>query len=180
MDWVLRQMGYANVAIWLAGPDPEFQLGAYMKYTISGDPALTEAMRQGLLPILRRDGMIHLTAPEAAKVLTAEELAPSAQPGRHGNSLPPIWVNPWPELFCSVMATRHFTAEDAATLRAIAPVFAVTLATMVRTEANEDEEDQEDADESDGPLMDEPDDTSPRRRKKDDADWWKRGEQPPF
>jgi len=179
MDWVLRQMGYANVAIWLAGPDPEFQLGAYMKYTISGDPALTEAMRQGLLPILRRDGMIHLTAPEAAKVLTAEEL-------RHlrNQAVMGIHCTYLGESLAGIVLFRDgnapFTAEDAATLRAIAPVFAVTLATMVRTEANEDEEDQEDADESDGPLMDEPDDTSPRRRKKDDADWWKRGEQPPF
>ena len=74
MDWILRQIGYANVAIWLAGPDPDFQLGAYMKYTIAGEPALTEAMRDGLLQVLRRDGMIHLNPDEAAKVMSPAEM----------------------------------------------------------------------------------------------------------
>src|SRR5205823_5756816 len=49
MDWLLRQLGYSNVAIWLAGEDAEYQLGAYMKYTIPGEPALTEALKDGLL-----------------------------------------------------------------------------------------------------------------------------------
>jgi hypothetical protein len=45
MDWLLRQMGYCNVAIWLTGDDGEYQLGAYMKYTIAGEPHFTEAMK---------------------------------------------------------------------------------------------------------------------------------------
>jgi CheY-like chemotaxis protein len=74
MDWILRQIGYANVAIWLAGPESDFQLGAYMKYTIAGEPALTEAMRDGLLQVLRRDGMLHLNPDEAAKLMSPAEL----------------------------------------------------------------------------------------------------------
>jgi len=178
MDWLLRQIGYANVAIWLAGPDPDFQLGAYMKYTISGEPALTEAMRQGLLQILRRDGMIHLSASEAAKILTPSEsqhLRNQAVLGIHctylGESLAGI------VLFRD--GSKPFTPDDAATLRAIAPVFAITLATMVRSEL-EEENDPSDGEDSDGSVMDEPDDSAPRRKKKDDSDWWKRGEPPPF
>ena len=49
MDWLLRRIGYCNVAIWLASEEAEFELGAYMKYTIAGEPAFTEAMSRGLL-----------------------------------------------------------------------------------------------------------------------------------
>jgi FixJ family two-component response regulator len=179
MDWILRQIGYSNVAIWLAGPDPEFQLGAYMKYTIAGDPDLTEAMRQGLLPILRRDGLIHLSAAEASKVLTAHEL-------RHlrDQTVLGIHCTYLGESLAGILLFRDggtpFTVEDVATLRAIAPVFAITLATMVRSEVGEEEEEFEEEEGLDGPLMDEPDDTQPRRRRRDDSDWWKRGEPPPF
>jgi len=177
MDWLLREIGYANVAIWLAGPDPDFQLGAYMKYTISGDPALTEAMRGGLLQVLRRDGMIHLGADEAAKILSPKEL----QHLRNQTVLA-IHCTYLGESLAGIVLFRDgskpFTPDDAATLRAIAPVFAITLATMVRSELDEDGESDEEN--SDGPLMDEPDDSSPRRKKKDDSDWWKRGEPPPF
>jgi DNA-binding response OmpR family regulator len=178
MDWMLREIGYANVAIWLAGPDPDFQLGAYMKYTISGEPALTEAMRNGLLQILRRDGMIHLGADEAAKILT-----PNESQHLRNQTILAIHCTYLGESLAGIVLFRDgakpFTPDDAATLRAIAPVFAITLATMVRSELDEDSE-SGDEENSDGPLMDEPDDSSPRRRKKDDSDWWKRGEPPPF
>jgi FixJ family two-component response regulator len=177
MDWILRQMGYANVAIWLAGPDPDFQLGAYMKYTIAGEPAFTEAMRNGILQVLRRDGMMHLGSAEAAKILSPAEsqLRNQALLGIHctylGESLAGI------VLFRD--GSKPFSPEDAATLRAIAPVFAITLATLVRSEV--DDELDQDAENPDGSLLDESDeDSQPRRKKRDEADWWKRGEPPPF
>jgi DNA-binding response OmpR family regulator len=180
MDWILRQIGYSNVAIWLAGPEPDFQLGAYMKYTIPGEPALTEAMRSGLLQIIRRDGMVHLDATDAAKVMSPAEaqlMRNQAVLGIHctylGESLAAI------VLFRE--GAKPFSPEDAATLRAIAPVFAITLATMVRGDSGDEYcDDETDSENSDGSLLDEPDDSSPRRRKKDDSDWWKRGEPPPF
>ena len=180
MDWVLRQIGYANVAIWLAGPEPEFQLGAYMKYTIPGDPALTEAMRAGLLQIIRRDGIMHLEAADAAKVMSPAE----AQLLRNQTVLG-IHCTYLGESLASIVLFREgskpFSEEDAATLRAIAPVFAITLATMVRGDGGDEYCDDESDDEnSGGPLMDGPDDPSQRRKKKDSADWWKRGEPPPF
>jgi FixJ family two-component response regulator len=181
MDWMLRQIGYANVAIWLAGPEPDFQLGAYMKYTIAGDPELAEAMRAGLLQILRRDGMIHLGAGEAAKILSNTELR-----FLEGQTILAIHCTYLGESLASIVlfreADKPFTSDDAAALRAIAPVFAVTLATMVRGEADghdSGESDESDRDEDGGSMLDEPDDSRHRRRK-DESDWWKRGEPPPF
>jgi len=178
MDWMLRQMGYANVAIWLAGPEPDFQLGAYMKYTIAGDPVMTEAMRDGLLQIVRREGLVHLDAEEAAKVLTTAELV-----HLRGQTILAIHCTYLGESLASIVLMRDgdkpFTPEDVTTLRAIGPVFAVALATMVRGQEDGEPEFEEEP-EDDGPIMDEPDDSSKRRRKKDDADWWKRGETPPF
>jgi FixJ family two-component response regulator len=178
MDWMLRQMGYANVAIWLAGPDPEFQLGAYMKYTIAGDPVMTEAMRDGLLQIVRREGLVHLAADEASEVLSSAELV-----HLKGQTILAIHCTYLGESLASIVLMRDgdkpFNADDVTTLRAIGPVFAVALATMVRGQEGESEMDE--SEEDDGSVMDEPDDSSPpRRRKKDDADWWKRGETPPF
>jgi DNA-binding response OmpR family regulator len=179
MDWILREIGYSNVAIWLAGPEPEFQLGAYMKYTISGEPALTDAMRGGLLNILRRDGMIHLAAPDAAKIFTPDE-----NKFLRNQTVLAIHCTYLGESLAGIVLFRDgakpFTSDDAATLRAIAPVFAITLATMVRSELEEENAAEDPDDDSDGPLMDDSDDSSPRRKKKDESDWWKRGEPPPF
>ena len=43
------------------GPEPDFQLGAYMKYTIAGEPRSPKPCARACLQVLRRDGMIHLT-----------------------------------------------------------------------------------------------------------------------
>jgi hypothetical protein len=153
-----------------------------MKYTIPGDPALTEAMRNGLVQVIRRQGMVHLTAEEAAGVLSPEELR-----RLRGQTILAIHCTYLGESLASIVLFREedkpFVPDDVTTLRAIGPVFAVALATMVRgsEEPSSDEHDESEDEEEGGSIMDEPDDSSPRRRdKKDDADWWKRGEQPPF
>jgi CheY-like chemotaxis protein len=183
MDWMLRQIGYSNVAVWLSG-EPGFQLGAYMKYSIAGETGLVEAMRVGILPQVARDGMIHFSAAEAAERLSPEEMKFIANQtilAGHctylGESLAAI------VLFRE--GEKPFTEEDVATLRAIGPIFAWTLATMVRQ--NPDGEDDEDINPfSDGGSIAEHDEDAPppqqkpRKRKKDDADWWKNGEEPPF
>ena len=60
MDWLLRQVGYSNVAVWLAGEDGDYQLGAYMKYTVAGEPVLTDALRRVVLPLAPTDGVARL------------------------------------------------------------------------------------------------------------------------
>jgi len=189
MDWMLRQIGYANVAIWLAG-EPGFQLAAYMKYTIAGNTELSEAMRLGLLPRIVREGIVQLSADEAAQQLTPAELQHMRNQtvlGAHctylGESLAQII------LFRD--GAKPFTQDDLATLRAIGPAFAVTLATMVRNDVDgQDDPEEEERHGKDGPSPfndggsiideDQPFRDKPRRKKKDDADWWKRGEDPPF
>src|SRR3954454_22956394 len=74
MDWMLRQLGYANIAVWLAGEDDDFQLGAYMKYTIPGEARLTDAMRTGLVKVAVKDGFAHLSGDDLRARLTAKEM----------------------------------------------------------------------------------------------------------
>ena len=69
-----------------------------------------------------------------------------------------------------------FTEEDIAMLKAISGTFATSLASMVRGADESGEE------EDFGSMLDE--EYRPRQTQasseKNDADWWKRGEAPPF
>src|SRR5687768_1207624 len=188
MDWMLRQLGYSNVAVWLASEESEFQLGAYMKYTVPGQPALTDAMKNGLVPMINREGFLHLSADEAKKVMTAEELKHMS-----GQTVLATACTYLGESLASVIlfrdASAPFTDEDAAALKAISPIFATALASCVRgSEAGEGDDDTDTEPRGDGnnPFFDNVDDDEPKEKekpkkpKKDDADWWKRGESPPF
>ena len=57
MDWLLRELGYSNVAVYLAGDDGAFQLGAYMKYTIAGDAPVTDAIKRVLIAPAARESV---------------------------------------------------------------------------------------------------------------------------
>jgi DNA-binding response OmpR family regulator len=181
MDWLLRQLGYSNVAVWLTGDDGEYQLGAYMKYTMPGEPPLTEAMRSGILRLLNRDGFLHLSADEAR-----DKLSPVERPFLQGQTILGVTCTYLGESLAGVLLFRDgktpFTDEDALALKTISPIFATSLASIV----HDDEDEDEDAGSGGGGLMDDgdkPKDDKPKRKKKDntsDADWWKRGEAPPF
>jgi FixJ family two-component response regulator len=189
MDWILRQSGYCNVAIWLASEDREFELGAYMKYTIPGKPELTEAMKGGLLPMTNRDGLVVLEGDNVKKRLTPTEFAQlngqtimSANCTYLGESL---------AMFVMFRDEKSpFSEDDQAMMKAISPLFATALATIVRGGEGEPEgESEEEAGGSllDGPVEENPQDKQsnkprPKKRKDptSDADWWKRGEPPPF
>jgi hypothetical protein len=75
-------------------------------------------------------------------------------------------------------ARTPFTDDDAAALKAISPIFATALASMVKdSDAGGDDEFLEGG----GGLLDGGDDDKPKKKDKtSDADWWKRGEDPPF
>jgi len=174
MDWILRHAGYCNVAVWLAAEDQQFELGAYMKYTIPGEPELTSAMRLGLVPMVNREGSIHLFGSEVRDQLTPAEYKLLA-----GQEILGINCTYLGESLAAVVMFRDekapFTDEDVAMIRAISPIFAVALANMVRRSQDPDEQRDE------GSLLD---DDGPDEKKKSgpkpDADWWKRGEPPPF
>ncbi len=190
MDWMLRQLGYSNVAVWLASEETEFQLGAYMKYTTAGSPALTDAMKNGIVPMINRESFLHLSADEAKKVLTAEELKHMS-----GQTVLAMACTYLGESLAGVVLFRDaaspFTDEDAAALKAIGPIFATALASCVRGSDGTEEDpdpDTEPAGDGNNPFYDNvedegPKDTDtnkPKKPKKDAADWWKRGEAPPF
>ncbi|WP_428940503.1 response regulator [Fontivita pretiosa] len=182
MDWILRQVGYCNVAIWLASEEHVFELGAYMKYTIAGEPELTEAMRSGLLPLITREGSVHLFGPEARQQLTDAEYELLG-----GQEIVGCNCTYLGESLAVIVLFRDekspFTDEDVAMLRAISPIFAVALANIVRRSQDDQDSSEEDdggtlLDESGGPG--DGDGFKPPRPGKSDADWWKRGDPPPF
>jgi DNA-binding response OmpR family regulator len=171
MDWLLRQAGYCNVAVWLASDEQDFELGAYMKYTIAGEPELTDAMKLGLVPTIVREGYVHLFGPELHENLTGAEFSMLA-----GQEIVGVNCTYLGESLATLILFRDekspFSDEDVSTLRAISPIFAVALANMVRRSQGSDGEDDG------GALLDDNDNPSPKS--KNDADWWKRGEPPPF
>ena len=180
MDWMLRQMGYSNIAVWLAGDDDDFQLGAYMKYTTAGEPKLTEALRNGLVKIAVKDGAVHLTGEALAARLTPAELE-----FLKDQDVMAVNCSYLAESLGVVVMFRDakspFSEEEAATLKTVCPLFAVALAGIVRGEGDDDEEDGT-AEPEGGNTLDEEkrEKDKDKKKKKDDADWWKRGEEPPF
>ncbi len=183
MDWIMRRVGYSNIAVFLAADD-QFQLGAYVKYTVASSPELTDALRGGLLNRVNRDGFVRLSGEEATQQLTATELRFIRNHAVIGANCTYLG-----ESLASVILFRDgatpFSNEDAETFKAIAPVFAIALAVSTRGEAPGEEgaENVEEHPAEDGYSETGPEETEkPKKRKpkQDDADWWKRGEAPPF
>lgn len=168
MDYLMRQMGYCNIAIWLAGDDSDFQLGAYMKYTLPGEQDLTEAMRGGLVKLASRDGFIHLKGDEAQEALTPAELDYLAD-----QDILAVNCTYLGEVLgvivCFRDADKGFIEADAACVKSISPLFAVSLAAVVRPTGGEHG--------GGGNLLENDDDDDSRGR---GDDWWKKGEAPPF
>jgi hypothetical protein len=180
MDWIMRRAGFSNIAVFLATDEQAegaenagaFQLGAYVKYTLASNPEMIEALKEGILSRASREGFVRMTAEESEKSLTAGEL-------RHlrGQAVVAANCTYLGESLATVILFRDgaspFTTEDADTFRAIAPVFALALAGQVRSSPQQasDAEHGED-DHTDG--------TAPRKEDRADADWWKRGEAPPY
>jgi FixJ family two-component response regulator len=177
MDWMLRQMGYSNIAVWLAGDDEDFQLGAYMKYTLAGETKLTEALRTGMVKLAVKEESVHLSGDELRAKLTVRE-----QEFLKDQDVLAVNCSYLAESLAVVVMFRDakagFSEADEATLKTVCPLFAVALAGIVR--GNE----QEEEDSEDGSLLDEnnqdQDKSKREKKKKDDSDWWKRGEAPPF
>ncbi len=171
MDWLLRQVGSANVALWLSGDDGNFQLGAYMKHTIAGDDKIADAMLSGLLPAISRDGLVHVRGEDLKGKLKKDELKLFARQDILGMSATYLG-EPLAAMIFFRDNEQPFSELDETTLKAIAPVFASALATIVRDPSLPTE------DNGDAPFMDT--DEEDGRGSKEAGDWWKRGEAPPF
>lgn len=175
MDWMLRQLGYCNVAVFLAGEDGEFQLGAYMKYTLAGEPPLTDALKRIVLPDINRDGVLHVGSAEFEKRFSPAEY----QLLRHQDLLG-INCTYLGESLATLIFFREaktpFTADDARLIESVSAIFAIALASVVR-EPRGDEEPEEGGSTA---FEDGPADAQKRPRRRDPADWWKNGEDAPY
>ena len=127
MDWMLRQMGYANVAVWLSAEDGEFQLGAYMKYTVPGETMLTDALKRTLLPKVAKDGFVRMRGEDLGDKLTPQELS-----FLKGQDVVAVNCTYLGESLAAVVFFRDgkapFSQDDDALLKTISPIFAVALA----------------------------------------------------
>lgn len=187
MDWILKRMGHCNIAIYLADEDGGAELGAYMKYTIAGDKPLTDALVGGLVKQIGRRGTVHTNAVQTSEVLSQAEM-----PLLQGQAVLGVDC----QYLCETLATivcfrdghKPFTAADREALECAAGPFAQVLTTLVRDgDFGTDEEAWGGAEPwaEDGDPLDEGDADGPpkKKRKNNDshaADWWKRGEEPPF
>jgi FixJ family two-component response regulator len=174
MDWLLRQLGYCNVAVYLAGEDGAFQLGAYMKYTLAGDNPLTDSLKRVLLPATIREGILHVNANEYDSQFTPQEM--HLMKGQDVLGVNCTYLG---ESLAGLLFFRDsrspFTDDDEALVRSISAIFAIALASVVREiRGNSEEETHPDPSENDGPI-----DNGPRP-KHDPADWWKHGGESPF
>jgi FixJ family two-component response regulator len=199
MDWMLRSIGYANVAVWLAGEDGEFQLGAYMKYTVPGDPPVTAALQRVVVPLASKDNQDAVVRTKGADL--RDRLSPQEFALLKGQDLLTINCTYLGESLAALVFFREeaspFTADDEALLKSIGPVFALALASVVRAVGDDEDEEDDNSSAHDGNVLDEEgggnqkpkgdgnksNQDKPKPKPKDPrdaADWWKRGEPPPF
>jgi hypothetical protein len=172
MDWLLRQVGYCNIGIWLASAEHDLQLGAFMKYTIAAEPPLMEALQKNLLKLTMRRGFVRLGAADLKATLTSGELKYLAEQEVLAINCTYLGES------LAVMAlfrdhNTPFSTDDVAAIKTMSPLFALSLARAVKI--NETENDEPPHDGNQPPSSD---NTKPK--KKDPADWWKTGEAPPF
>jgi len=176
MDWLLRHVGYSNVAVYLAADDGAFQLGAYMKYTIAGEPIVTDAAKRVLVPMATKSSLIHLPGKDLADRMTSKEIEKFKNTDILGVNCTYLG-----ESLASLIFFRDerapFTEDDVKLLKQVSPIFALELASIVR-DVDEDGETPFDDAEFDGGTK--PPEKKKGKAKPDAADWWKRGEEPPF
>jgi FixJ family two-component response regulator len=176
MDWLLRQVGYCNIGIWLASAEEGLQLGAFMKYTVSAEPELNEAIQKNLLRMAVRRGYVRLREPEIKSNLTPVELKYLTN-----QDIMALNCTYLGESLAVILLFRDgktpFSEDDVIALKTISPLFALALAKSVRGHDADDRDDRDGRDHHD----DSPAPEQPKSKKKPDpADWWKRGDQPPF
>jgi CheY-like chemotaxis protein len=177
MDWLLREVGYSNIGIWMVTAEQQLQLGAYMKFTTAAEPALLGALEQNLLRTAIRKGFVRVRDAASRETLTPVE-------GRYlgGQDIIATTCTYLGEPLGVLLLFRDektpFSAGDLTALQAFGPLFALALAQAVRGATPAVPADADD--EADTALADEEPADKPRPPVADPADWWKRGEAPPF
>ena len=165
MDWILRELGYCNIAVYLTGDDGQNELGAYMKHSVAGDPGVTDWLGRHLVPRVTEAGGFFHGGPEVfEKNLTgADAIAGAATLVRQ--TVMGVDCTYLAESLGTILVFRRaekpFGANELELLKAAGPVFALALTTLVRGGAGSEKSEK-------------------KPPKQDPQDWWKRGEAPPF
>jgi hypothetical protein len=143
-----------------------------MKHTIAGDDTVSNAMLSAVLPATTRDGFMHVRSEELRGRMQKDEF--KLLVGQDLISLSATYLGePLAAIVMFRDAGTAFTEADETALKAIAPIFATALATVVR-----DPNLPVDGESSEGGPFADDDEKRPNGR--DTGDWWKRGEPPPF
>lgn len=179
MDWMLRQVGYCNIGIWLASAEEGLQLGAFMKYTVAAEPEFNDALQKNLLRMAARRGFVRLRDPEIKSNLTPVEM--KYLTNQDVMALNCTYLG---ESLAVILLFRDnktpFSEDDVIALKTISPLFALALAKSVRGHEGDEREEREERDPEHRDEPQAPEQPKSNKKKPDPADWWKRGEEPPF
>jgi hypothetical protein len=152
-----------------------------MKYTVPGETMLTDALKRALLPKVARDGFVRMRGEDLGDKLTPQEMS-----FLKGQDVVAVNCTYLGESLAALVFFRDakspFNEDDESLLKQVSPIFAVNLASVVR--GSEDEAPPK-GDDDGSPFFDgaEGNDKTNKKKqpkKEDPADWWKRGETPPF
>lgn len=146
MDWLLRELGHCNIAIFLTDDEGKSELGAFMKHTIAGDERVTRWLAQHVIPRVTLEGLLH--AGDAGD----EPLGPADVKHIPQQSLMAVDCTYLAESLGTLIVFRAndkpFSGDELALLKASGPVFATALTNLVRSgEASADKKKPLDEDE---------------------------------
>ncbi len=188
MDWLRQSIGHANIAVWHVDEQQKYHyLAGYLKHTVCDN----EVPMSGIVPYLLECDLQYTAFKEVVF---------------RGTGMPVGWTKAFPKMRNQRMLAARcdflsdtiavvamfrkpfaygspaFTERQQQIFQMFIPIFTPALWSMLEREAEEAEEALNEASENqdDGVLMDDDDTEEPRPGRKDKADWWKRGEPPPF
>lgn len=160
MDWLLRELGNCNIAIFLTDDQSQSELAAYMKYRIPGDDAVVRELMDRVIPPVRKAGSLNIRPCD--KTLPARSLLG----GQHVVGVDCTYLS---ESLGTLVVFRDdktgFSGDAVSLVNAAARVFAVVLTGLVREQdagSGEAAGDDDDADFGGS------------------AEWWRTGEDAPF
>jgi hypothetical protein len=166
MDWILKNVGYCNIALWLADEDDEMLLSAYMKYTLGAEDIDLSTFQQELWNYAKHSNTI------VNRLATSVTFPWTVKSCGKFEDMEVIAVNVMYLAeslgMIAVFREQSFSAHHVEVAEIVEALFPPALASLVNTGDEYDEA--------------EPDENQSERKpaKQDPADWWKRGEEPPF
>jgi hypothetical protein len=166
MNWLLENVGYANISIWLAGGLGDQMLpGAYMKYDISGEKELVSKIYTALTKAHVADNdLAIISCNQAYGLQDIPELRDHQMAVMKamylGEALALIAVFRAPGLYKSGFSDDHMAA-----LKVFKVIIPTAMANIVKSRYDDEGAGEE---------------KKANSPKHSDADWWKRGGEPPY